>query len=143
MRTFFTAVAQEGLAVLEQVALDALGHVISGGNRRAGDGADHADLIGRDHQKVVLGGAENKREQKMKAGAEDAGLHTDFVAQSHRATVGHLPTEPAPLQSDDLVAASDREGVIKENQQGKAPQKIAEVFSDEFDKFKHRYPWGR
>ncbi len=114
LRTFFAAVSEKGFTVLKEVAFDGARHEEAGGDGVAGDGADDADLVLGNFEEGAFAGAVDEGDEEMDAGSENAGLDTDFVSQCDGATIGHVGTEPATLEEDDLVASRDGDGAVDE-----------------------------
>jgi len=112
--SFFAAVAQEGFTVLKEIAFDGASHEEARRDGVAGDGADDADLVLRNLKEGAFAGAVDERDEEMDAGSENAGLDSDFVSECDGAAVGHVGTEPATLEEDDLIAACDGDGAVDE-----------------------------
>lgn len=112
--SFFAAVAQEGFTVLKEIAFDGASHEEARRDGVAGDGADDADLVLRNFKEGAFAGAVDERDEEMDAGSENAGLDSDFVSECDGAAIGHVGTEPATLEEDDLIAARDGDGAVDE-----------------------------
>jgi hypothetical protein len=135
LRALLAAVAEKRLAILEHVVrVDVTAEDVARIERPAVDRLDQPDLVLGDRDHVGLLHAVDERRQEGQARLQHPRLHADLVAHRDDALLRQSPSEIAPLDNADLLAADVHEHPAEDDEEHEQEQR-----DDDDDEYRHSH----